>query len=219
MHYRPLIIAWIFYCLTFSSCKEKDPNEFVISNQIDTIGLNYNNLFATSDKYTDSISNKINPANDLVGKKEVEIDREFRKNNIALVYIFDIADSMANHLGAMPTILQFKKENDAVHLIAAVGFFGGYVVDLKIKDNKYSGTFIESEQDSMFKHQVSDTKFTKEITVDAERQKLYLSKTPTFNVKEQFFGQYEATFEPYYENNMGITMKKMKVKVVFKSNI
>jgi len=216
---KPLIIFAVCYCLICLSCKSRVSDEYVISNQIDTSGLNYDKLFLAADKYADSLSNKMGLSKDTVGKKGIEFYKEYRKNNIALVYISDLADTASSSLEATPAILQVKKENDNVHLVAGVGFFGGYAVDIKIKGSKYSGSFYEAAQDSMFKHDTADEKFIEEITVDAQAQKLYLSKVPHFNGNECFFGQYEATFKPYYEKDGGIIIRKMKVKVIFKSSI
>ncbi len=207
-----------FFCFQLACKNGEMKTDYVISANIDT-----SKIFSGNPNIADSIWNR-NP--EKINKAKRSLYDSFYNalfnHNIAMVWMEDnnLHDSSPRDTFFIPAVCQYTKSNDTIHITASVGFFGGYLIDISIREGKYFGQLTEIAQNPLFAIDTITKQFNvKEITVKAASQSLLLNKIPDFKAGEKIFGEYSATFKPYYENNMGIAKKEIKVRTVFRCNL
>ena len=142
-----------------------------------------------------------------------------RKNEAAIIYL-STGDSSANPSPNF-TLTKAFLYHDTIHIGAALGFFGGYSIEIKISNNQFTGLFgMETGNALVLKQKPSDSIYLSSIEALPVKQKLILSEIPKFINGEIITGEFVGHFQSFYFYNVGIDeLMKPNVRVVFKCRI
>lgn len=197
-------ITWVACLMLSISAKSQEVqkwNKFSVSRSIHTSDLNYKKLFH--------------------GRSKAALE-----NNIANFYLYrnGMLVKPPDTAGArefFPAGCLCFKFDDTLLLNSGLGRKAGVGVGIKIYRDQFSGSLhAKSGENSAYKIKKTDTTYTNDITVEAEKQSLRLYQNPTFSDEETIIGEYYATFKKFYQRiKKKDELRNYSVRVIFKCKV
>ena len=135
--------------------------------------------------------------------KESPMYRPEYRNNRSRIYLKESENNQDQPMDPVfdkgagaPCFCSLSK--DTIYVNTSLGFFGGYVFELKIYKDEGMFSFMPTLDQRVFKVNLSDSTFQDQIAVPSVIQKMTLEAKPNFSPNEQITGLVEFTTNTYY---------------------
>ena len=219
------LIIPILFILLLQSPSLTAQHQYTVNGRIDTTLLDFHKLFPF---YNDSESRALLESVPILkDTNEMKIVEAHTKADIAIIYFYENDSLIKPHDSTLSGIDYAAATclgnyySDTLHLSVSIGFFGGMGVAIKMTKNGFNGYYFQDVNgEPVFKKHLSDKNYSSQIVVNATNEKLTLNTQPNFKNNEILVGEYEGTFEPFYEESGKQDLaKKFRVKTTFKCMI